>query len=116
MKVDNALSPAFETETWIPEDVVLEVSSPGVYRHMSTLEHFKMSIGEIIAVVIMGQLSEDQTKNAPKGIKGEKKFRGKLLEVGEEDFTVEVRNFPLKLTYKQTKKVNLDPDLKSVRE
>lgn len=116
VKVDNALSPSFESETWIPDDVVLEVSSPGVYRHISHLEHFKMSIGEIIAVVIMGQLSEDQVKNAPKGISGEKKFRGKLREVGAEDFTMEVKNFPLKLTYKQVKKVNLDPDLKSVRE
>lgn len=116
VKVDNALSPAFETESWIPEDVVLEVSSPGVYRHISTLEHFKMSLGEMIAVVIMGQLSEEQTKDAPKGIKGEKKFRGKLLAANDEDYTVELKNFPLKLTYKQTKKVNLDPDLKSVRE
>jgi ribosome maturation factor RimP len=75
-----------------------------------------MSIGEMIAVVIMGQLSEEQTAGAPKGIKGEKKFRGKLLEAGAEDFTIEVKNFPLKLTYKQVKKANLDPDLKSVRE
>lgn len=116
VKVDHALTPAFETEEWIPDDVVLEVSSPGVYRHLSTLEHFKMSIGEMIAVVIMGQLSEEQTKDAPKGIKGEKKFRGKLLEVGAEDFTLEIKGFPLKLTYKQTKKVNLDPDLISAKE
>lgn len=116
VKVDHALSPAFESETWIPEDVVLEVSSPGVYRHIANLEHFKMSVGEIIAVVIMGQLSEEQTEGAPKGIKGEKKFRGKLHEVGNEDYTIIVKDFPLKLTYKQTKKVNLDPDLKSVRE
>lgn len=116
VKVDHALSPAFESETWIPEDVVLEVSSPGVYRHIANLEHFKMSIGEMIAVVIMGQLSEEQLKNAPKGIKGEKKFRGKLHEVSAEEFTILVKDFPLKLTYKQVKKVNLDPDLKSVRE
>jgi ribosome maturation factor RimP len=114
--VDHALSPAFETETWIPEDVVLEVSSPGVYRHLSTLEQFKMTIVEMIAVVIIGQLSEEQTKDVPKGIKGEKKFRGTLAEVSNEDFTVEIKGFPLKFTYKQTKKVNLDPDLKSVRE
>lgn len=116
VKVDHALTAPFETETWIPEDVVLEVSSPGVYRHLANLEHFKMTIGETIAVVIMGQLSDEQTQNAPKGIKGEKKFRGKLLEVGTDDFTLEVKNFPLKLTYKQVKKANLDPDLKSVRE
>jgi ribosome maturation factor RimP len=116
IKVDHALSPAFETETWIPEDVVLEVSSPGVYRHLANLEHFKMTIGEIVAVVIIGGLNEEQSKDAPKGIKAEKKFRGKLLEVGNEDFTMEVKNFPLKLKYKQVKKINLDPDLKSVRE
>lgn len=116
VKVDHALSPAFENEAWIPEEVVLEVSSPGVYRHISTIEHFKMSIDEMVAVVIMGQLDEEQTAGAPKGIKGEKKFRGKLIEVTPEDFTLEVKEFPLKLTYKQVKKINLDPELNSVRE
>lgn len=116
VKVDKALSPAFETETWIPEEVVLEVSSPGVYRHIANLEHFKMSLNETIAVVIMGQLSDEQTTGAPKGIKGEKKFRGKLLEATSEFFVIEVKGYPLKLNYKQVKKVNLDPDLKSVKE
>ncbi|MBA2403181.1 MAG: hypothetical protein H0V66_00295 [Bdellovibrionales bacterium] len=116
IKVDKALSPAFETETWIPEDVVLEVSSPGVFRHVANLEHFKMSIGEIVSVVIMGQLAEEQTEGAPKGMKSEKKFRGKLLEVNPDDYVIEVKGFILKLNYKQTKKVNLDPDLKSARE
>jgi ribosome maturation factor RimP len=116
VKVDHALSPAFETETWIPEDVVLEVSSPGVFRHLSNLEHFKMSLGEMVAVVVMGQLSEEQTKDAPKGIKGEKKFRGKLVEATAEDFIIEIKGFNLKLTYTQVKKVNLDPDFKSVDE
>lgn len=116
VKVDNALSPSFESEDWIPEDIILEVSSPGIYRQISTLEHFRMSIGEFVSVVIMGQLSEDQLKGAPKGLKGEKKFRGKLLEVGQDDFTLDVNHYSLKLSYKQVKKVNLDPDLKSIRE
>jgi len=116
VKVDNALSPSFDSEDWIPEDIILEVSSPGVYRQISTLEHFRMSIGEFVSVVITGQLSEDQLKGAPKGLKGEKKFRGKLLEVGQDDFTLDVNHYSLKLIYKQVKKVNLDPDLKSIRE
>lgn len=116
VKVDHALDVPFETETWIPEDVVLEVSSPGVYRHLANLEHFKMTIGEIVSVVIMGQLSEDQIVDAPKSIKNEKKFRGKLLEANDEGYTIDIKGYPLKLNYKQTKKVNLDPDLKSVKE
>jgi hypothetical protein len=75
-----------------------------------------MSMGEFVSVVIMGQLSEDQLKGAPKGLKGEKKIRGKLLEVGQDDFTLDVNHYSLKLSYKQVKKVNLDPDLKSIRE
>lgn len=116
VKVDHALSPSFETETWIPEDVVLEVSSPGVFRHLTSMEHFKMTIGEIVMVVIMGQLSDEQAKNAPKGVKGEKKFRGKLMEVTEENILIDIKGFLLKLTFSQIKKVNLDPDLKSVSE
>lgn len=116
VKVDHALSEPFETEEWIPEEIVLEVSSPGVYRHLANLEHFKMSIGEMIAVVITGQLSDEQTSGAPKGIKGEKKFRGKLVEVNDENFVIEVKGYPLKLNYKQVKKANLDPDLQAIRE
>lgn len=113
IKVDHALSEPFEKESWIPQEITLEVSSPGVYRHIANLEHFKMSLNEMVSVVIMGQLSEEQTANAPKGIKGKKKFRGKLLEVNSEDFVIDVKGFKLKMNYKQTKKVNLDPDLKS---
>jgi len=116
VKVDHALSAPFETESWIPEEITLEVSSPGVYRHLSSLEHFKLSSGEMIAVVIVGNLKDEQILNAPKGIKGEKKFRGKLVEVGEEDFVIEIKSFPLKLEYKQVKKANLDPDLQSLKE
>lgn len=116
VKVDHALSEPFETNDWIPEDVILEVSSPGVYRHLATLEHFRMTIGEMIAVIIMGQLSPEQTAGAPKGIAGEKKFRGKLMEVNADDFVIELKGFPLKLNYKQVKNVHLDPDLKSVKE
>lgn len=116
VKVDNALTPSFESEEWIPDDVTLEVSSPGIFRQVTSLEHFRMSVGEFLTVVITGHLSEDQLIGAPKGIKKDKKFRGKLLEVGLEDFTIEVSQFPLKMNYKQVKKVNLDPDLKSVRE
>jgi ribosome maturation factor RimP len=116
VKVDHALNPAFEEENWIPEDVVLEVSSPGVYRHLTNREHFKTSLGEIISVVIIGQLSSEQVKDAPKGLAGEKKFRGELKEVLEDGFMMIVKDFPLTIKFNQLKKANLDPDLKATRE
>lgn len=115
IKIDHALSEPFETAEWIPQDIVLEVSSPGVYRHINTREHFQLVLNETILVVITGALSEEQTQGAPKGIKGEKKFRGKLLSVGEESISLDVKGFELKINYKQIKKVNLDPDLNSAR-
>ncbi len=111
IKVDHALSPIFETETWIPEEIVLEVSSPGIFRELSTLEHFKNFVGDIVMVVIMGKLTEEQLAGAPKGVSGEKKFRGPLLVVNEEEITMDIKGFKLNLKYSQIKKVTLDPDL-----
>jgi ribosome maturation factor RimP len=113
VKVDHALSAPFETEEWIPADITLEVSSPGVFRHLNRLEHFKNSMGEILSIVITGKLNEAQIAGAPKKILGLKKFRGKLISVDENSFGVEVLNYEMKFDYKQVKKVNLDPDLKS---
>lgn len=111
VKVDHALSPAFETETWIPEDVVLEVSSPGIFRELTTLEHFKTFVNEIVMVIIMGKLTEEQTAGAPKGVKGEKKIRGVLSAVTEQGITMDIQGFKLNLEFPQIKKVTLDPDL-----
>ncbi len=111
VKVDHALSPAFETETWIPEDIVLEVSSPGIYRDLNTLEHFKTFLNEIVLVVITGKLSDEQAEGAPKGIKGDKKFRGVMTAVTDEGITLDIQGFKLNLTYAQMKTATLDPDL-----
>ncbi len=53
---------------------------------------------------------------SPRNLKSDKKFRGKLIEANQDEYVIEVKGFILKLNYKQTKKVNLDPDIKSVRE
>jgi len=111
IKVDHALSPIFEVETWIPETIVLEVSSPGIFRELTTLEHFRTYINEIVQVIIMGKLTDEQTAGAPKGIKGEKKFRGVLTSVTEEGVELDLQGFKLNLTFPQIKKVALDPDI-----
>lgn len=111
VKVDHALSPVFEVETWIPESIVLEVSSPGIFRELTTLEHFKTYVNEIVQVIIMGKLTDEQTVGAPKGVKGEKKFRGVLKNVTEEGIDLDLQGFKLALNFAQVKTVTLDPDI-----
>ena len=56
--VDKALSEPFETTEWIPDSIVLEVSSPGMYRNLATKAHFDLALNEYIQVVIRGTLPE----------------------------------------------------------
>lgn len=114
IKVDHALSPSFEETDWIPEDITLEVSSPGIYRHLVTIEHFKMSLGENLQIHLKTTLDDKQFAGASRKLRSEKKLRGKLVSVCEDNFVIEVEHHLLKIKYEQVKKVNLDPDLKSV--
>jgi ribosome maturation factor RimP len=110
IKVDRGLSPFFE-EDWVPEDVVLEVSSPGVYRTLKTKENFEAVVGDLINCTISGSLNEELVKDAPKAIQNEKSFRGILKEFNEEEILLEIDGFELPLTIEQIKKANLDPEL-----
>jgi hypothetical protein len=53
---------AFETETWIRKMLFSKFHLPGVYRHLSTLDISIWPSVEMIAVVIMGQLSDSRSK------------------------------------------------------
>ena len=50
--VDRAMSPYFESEDWIPEEIILEVSSPGLFRKLKTRKHFECVIGSNIELVV----------------------------------------------------------------
>ena len=80
VKVDRAFDEFVESESWIPNDFVLEVSSPGMYRKIKTYKHFEMAIGQIISVTILGKLDEGQAIELPKALRGQSQFRGTLLE------------------------------------
>lgn len=110
VKVDRALTPIFEEE-WVPEDIVLEVSSPGVYRNLKTLKHFELALNERISVVITGNLEDEIVKDAPKAVKNGKHFTGILKTVTEENIILDINGFELKLTVAQLKKASLEPAL-----
>lgn len=106
MKVDRALSPHFEEAEWIPENITLEVSSPGVYRHLATLNHFKEAIEEWVQCTVF--------TNAMTELKGKKKVRGILKEVTNNDITLDLEGEPLSIKIEQIKRANVDPSFEEL--
>ncbi len=110
IKVDRAMSPYFEEE-WVPNDVVLEVSSPGMYRSLKTLAHFELALNKRIACSIRGKLDEQLVEGAPKSVKKGNAFIGILKNINEENIIIDIDGFELALTFEQMKKANLEPEL-----
>lgn len=110
IKVDRAFDEYVETENWIPNDFVLEVSSPGMYRKLKTYKHFELAIGQIISVTITGKLSEGQAIELPKALKNQSQFRGTLLETSTDKILIETTDAKVELSFSQIKKASLDPD------
>lgn len=110
VKVDRAFDEYVEVEDWIPNDFVLEVSSPGMYRKLKTLEHFEMAKGQIILASITGKLSEEQAAELSKSLKSQSQFRGTLLEMSKDKILIETTDAKIELSFSQIKKASLDPD------
>ncbi|MBL7663997.1 MAG: hypothetical protein JNM93_02600 [Bacteriovoracaceae bacterium] len=111
VKIDRALSPYIDTEEWVPSALVLEVSSPGVFRNLRTIEHFTDAQGKIISAVITGNVDENLNKGLKGSLLKQKKFRGVLKSVNENGIEISVEDMNVKLNFEQIKKSNLDPEL-----
>jgi ribosome maturation factor RimP len=110
VRVDKAFNPYFESESWIPENITLQVSSPGIYRRLTTLEHFKAQVGKRIKVIFfkaLGELVED----APKKLKGAKILVADLLEVTEEGVVLGENDYKFSVGFIDIKKANLEVNL-----
>jgi len=77
-KVSHAMSALLDVEDPVPGNYNLEVSSPGLDRKLTKVEHFQRFEGETLKV----------TMRLP--IEGRRRFRGKLLSSNEENIVVEV--------------------------
>jgi ribosome maturation factor RimP len=111
VKVTRAMNPFFEEEegNWIPEDIVLEVSSPGMYRSLKTKEHFDLALSQRVQIFITGKLEDDLTSEATKAIQKANSFIGILNEVNEQNIILEIDGLSLPITFEQMKKANLEP-------
>jgi ribosome maturation factor RimP len=77
-KVSQAVSALLDVENPVPGNYNLEVSSPGLDRKLTKVEHFQRFEGETLKV----------TMRFP--IEGRRRFRGKLLSSNQENIVVEV--------------------------
>lgn len=110
-KVDRALTPYSEELEWMPEELMLEVSSPGIFRTLNELWHFESAVNESVMLSIMGRLSDYTEVELPKSLKTANKFVAKLLAVKEDSLTLDVDGNEIQIEFKNIKKANLEPDL-----
>lgn len=65
VQFDRAVDPYLEEE-WVPEELTLEVSSPGIYRKLTCWEHFLMSVGERLKVKVSAENLQGVETSNPK--------------------------------------------------
>jgi ribosome maturation factor RimP len=87
-KVSLAVSALLDVEDPVPGDYSLEVSSPGLDRKLTKVEHFQRFEGETVKVQMRFP------------IEGRRRFRGTLVSSNDENIVVEVdgesHSLPLK--------------------
>jgi ribosome maturation factor RimP len=112
IKIDRALGPLIEAAEWIPNNFVLEVSSPGVNRLLRFQEHFVKAINSHILLQLHHKLNQEDCPSLPKKYWNLKKIRGVLLSVEADKITLSLdSDFSVEINCKNIKKANLDPDL-----
>jgi len=77
-KVSRAVSAILDVEDPVPGNYELEVSSPGLDRKLTKVEHFQRFMGETVKVSL----------RYPK--EGRRRFRGTLVSVDDDNIVVEV--------------------------
>jgi ribosome maturation factor RimP len=121
--VDRKMTPFIEELEWMPAELTLEVSSPGVYRDIKEGVHFIESVGQRINLGLNRKLeAKDITENsnAPSCKKvgiGQKKILANLIEVSGEDFLFEYEGeFKFKINIEDIKKANVEPLWEDIKE
>lgn len=113
IKIDKALTPHIDEESWMPQELTLEVSSPGLFRDLRQAWHFEMSLGERIQLVLkkfLGDIDESLQEKLPKKIWKSKKVVGLLKQLDGEAVVASFEDIEVQIPLEQIKKVNLEPE------
>lgn len=108
IRVDRALTEYIDSEDWMPESLTLEVSSPGVFRELTQLSHFKSIEGQQVILVLNKKLNDD---SLPRKVQGEKKVKVLLRKAEDDLIEVSIGDVNINLFYTDIKKANLEPDI-----
>lgn len=110
VRVDRAFTPYMESEAWIPENFTLEVSSPGLFRNLTTIEHFKGVVGQDVTLGLAKKIDETVYPDFPKVLRNNLKIKVKLLDVTDVGVVVDARGVKIDVPFAQIKKANLETD------
>jgi ribosome maturation factor RimP len=116
VKVDRAFNPFVETETWIPENFTLEVSSPGLFRNLSSVDHFLGVQGQDITLGLSKKIDEVIYPDFPKVLRNNLKIKVKLLEVKKDSLIIDAKGVTIEVPFSQIKKANLETDFNNPQE
>ena len=114
-RVDRGYDTYVETLDWIPDGFSVEISSPGVYRNLSTLAHFREAVSETIKIKVK-DVKLIESKGPSLILKKGPSYRGKLLSVEDDKICLDVEGLLLKTCLSNLKAANVDPTLASLLE
>ena len=115
VKVDRGFNPYMETETWIPDNFTLEVSSPGLYRILTTVKHFKSVVGEDVMLHLVKKIDEEKYPDFPKALRNNLKLKVALLSADDAGLVVDAKGVKVEVPYEQIKRANLETDINKVK-
>ena len=109
IKIDHALTEHIEELDWMPSELTLEVSSPGMFRDLKEPKHFFAAKGEIVELILLKSLEEFIEGDLPQNVKGKKKLRVKLEDTTEEVVKISIDENMYEINLNLIKKAKLSP-------
>ena len=114
-QVDRAMTPFVEELDWMPEELTLEVSSPGVYRDIKEGKQFTEAVGERVSLSLYRKVSSEDFlpgQAVDNKVTKDKKIFAFLVEAKEEEiyFSSEKgAEAQFKVKLEDIKKANVEP-------
>ncbi len=116
VNVDRGFNPYMETENWIPDNFTLEVSSPGLYRVLTKIEHFKSVEGDEVMLHLASKIDEAKYPDFPKVLRNNLKLKVLLEKATDTSLFVDAKGVKIEIPYEQIKKANLETDINKVKQ